>query len=91
MKIYKGKVTKVKPKTATVAVERFIAHSVYKRRYKVVRRFQVHDELGVNVGDRVTFTDSKPYSKTKRWKIVKVENKKTETKKKASSAKKGKK
>lgn len=76
MRVYKGKVVAVKPKTATVEVTRFMAHKVYKRRFKIARRFQVHDEVGVKVGDRVSFTDSKPYSKTKKWKIVKVLTKK---------------
>jgi small subunit ribosomal protein S17 len=74
MRVYKGKVIRVKPKTATVEVTRFISHDIYQRRYKKTRRFQAHDELGVKVGDRVRFTDSKPFSKTKRWKIIKVIN-----------------
>jgi small subunit ribosomal protein S17 len=85
VKVYTGKVIKVKPKTASVEVQRFIAHKVYKRRYKIARLFQVHDEVGVKVGDRVKFTDSKPYSKTKRWSIVKVVN----TKKVKKVTKKG--
>lgn len=92
MRIHTGKVIKVKPKTASVEVTRFMAHKVYKRRYKIARRFQVHDEIGVKVGDRVRFTDSKPYSKTKRWKIVEVINPKKEQKAKAKKiTKKGKK
>lgn len=92
MKVYTGKVVKVKPKTASVEVGRFIAHGVYKRRYKVARRFQVHDEIGVKAGDRVRFTDSRPFSKTKRWRIIEVVNPKKETKKAVKRvAKKGKK
>jgi len=59
-------------KTATVAVERIVIHPLYKKRYKRVKRYHAHDELGVGVGDTVKFTASKPYSKLKRWKIVEI-------------------
>ena len=59
-------------KTATVAVERVVVHPLYKKRYKRVKRYHAHDELGVEVGDTVKFTASKPYSKLKRWKIVEI-------------------
>jgi small subunit ribosomal protein S17 len=73
MKIFTGKVVATKAaKTATVAVERMTIHPLYKKRFKRIRNFQVHDEAGVKVGDKVKFADSRPYSKTKKWKIVEV-------------------
>ena len=73
MKILTGKViSKKMDKTATVAVTRVIAHPIYKKRMKRVKKYHVHDELGVKVGDIVNFTDSKPVSKTKRWRLLKV-------------------
>ena len=81
MKIFTGKVIATKnAKTATVAVERFMVHPIYKKRFKRETKYQVHDELGVKVGDTVKFQDSKPYSKLKKWKIVKVVIKKGGTK-----------
>ena len=78
MKIFKGKVISTKmEKTATVAVERIIIHPVYKKRYKRTKKYHVHDEFGVNVGDEVKFTESRPYSKLKKWKITEVINKKS--------------
>ncbi len=65
-------VSKKMQKTATVAVSRVMKHPVYKKRLKRVTKYHVHDETDSKVGDRVRFTDSKPYSKTKKWKIVKV-------------------
>jgi len=73
MKIIIGKViSKKMQKTATVLVERMVIHPLYKKRYKKVRKFQVHDEIGVEVGKKVKFVASKPYSKTKKWKIIEV-------------------
>ena len=73
MKIFTGKVIANKmAKTATVAVERVIIHPLYKKRFKRDRKYQVHDELGVNINDVVKFAASKPYSRTKKWKILEV-------------------
>jgi len=71
MKIFKGKVIRNKmEKTATVAVERFITHPVYKKKIKRTRNYHVHDEKGVKIGDVVSFVASRPYSKLKKWKII---------------------
>lgn len=95
MKIFTGKVVETKmAKTATVSVERVLKHPLYGKRYKRDRKFQVHDEVGVKVGDIVKFVACKPYSKTKKWKILvdKKEVKKVEkdpTSPKATRGKKG--
>ncbi len=73
MKIFTGKVIAAKmAKTATVAVERVVIHPLYKKRFRRDTKYQVHDELGVKIGDTVKFAASKPYSKTKKWKIIEV-------------------
>jgi len=73
MKIFTGRVVATKTaKTATVSVERMTIHPLYKKRLKRSTKYQVHDEIGVKVGDRVKFADSRPYSKTKKWKISEV-------------------
>ena len=73
MKIFKGKVVATKmAKTATVVVERILVHPIYKKRFKRVRKFQVHDELGVKIGDKVSFVTTRPISKLKKWKIIEV-------------------
>ena len=85
MKIFKGKVVATKmAKTATVVVERILVHPIYKKRFKRVRKFQVHDELGVKIGDKVSFVTTRPVSKLKKWKIIEVlGEKKAKTKEKA--------
>ena len=71
MKIFAGIVVSTKmPKTATVEVERFLSHPVYKKRFKRSRKYQVHTEIEVKVGDRVKFADTRPISKTKKWIII---------------------
>jgi len=73
MKKFSGRVisTKMK-KTATVEVVRLVAHPIYKKRMKTKKKFHVHDELGVKVGDRVIIVETRPISKTKKWKIIEV-------------------
>ncbi|MBU0569634.1 30S ribosomal protein S17 [Patescibacteria group bacterium] len=71
MKIFTGKViSKKMEKTATVAVERTVVHPVYKKRMRRMKKYHVHDIFGTKVGQIVQFVASKPYSKTKRWKII---------------------
>jgi small subunit ribosomal protein S17 len=73
MKIFIGKVISTKlAKTATVAVEKITVHPIYKKRFRRFTKYQVQDEAGVKVGDRVKFVAGKPYSKTKKWKIIEV-------------------
>ena len=72
MKIFTGKVINKKmQKTATVEVERIVIHPLYGKRYKRAKKYQVHDEVRVNVGDTVNFVTCKPISKLKKWRIVK--------------------
>jgi len=71
MKVLTGKVISTKmAKTATVAVERIVAHPLYHKRYKRVKKYHVHDEVGAKVGQTVKFIASRPYSRLKRWKIT---------------------
>lgn len=71
MKIFIGIVVGTKmAKTATVRVQRIVTHKLYKKRLKRDRVYQVHDEKGVKVGDTVKFVGTRPYSKTKKWRIV---------------------
>lgn len=81
MKIFTGKVVGLEQaKTATVSVERIKIHPLYKKRFIRSTKYQVHDEIGVKMGEVVKFADCKPYSKSKKWKIIKVINKKKEAK-----------
>lgn len=71
MKVFQGKVTAIKmAKTISVDVERFLAHPLYKKRFKRSKKYQVHSEIEHKVGDVVRFVECPPISKTKRWKEV---------------------
>lgn len=73
MKNFVGKVVSIAGiKTAIVAVERYRVHPKYEKRMKKTKKYPVHDEIGVKVGDVVEFQQTRPLSATKRWKIVKV-------------------
>lgn len=73
MKIFSGKVVSSKnPKTAIVEVERFYAHPLYEKRVRRTKRYTVHNEIGVKEGDIVRFVETRPLSKTKRWKIIEI-------------------
>lgn len=60
-------------KTITVAIERMVAHPLYKKRVKRTKKFKAHDaENACNVGDLVRIQETRPLSKTKRWRLVEI-------------------
>jgi small subunit ribosomal protein S17 len=61
-------------KTIVVKVERTKEHPKYKKRYKVSKKFKVHDEKNeARVGQRVVFEECRPISKEKRWRLVQIQ------------------
>jgi small subunit ribosomal protein S17 len=58
-------------KTVVVEVEKVKRHPLYKRTYKVHKKYHAHDEIGCKIGDKVLIEESRPISKTKRWKVIK--------------------
>ncbi|NBC31669.1 MAG: 30S ribosomal protein S17 [Alphaproteobacteria bacterium] len=59
-------------KTVTVLVERQIMDPVYKKFIKRTKRFLAHDaENRFKTGDLVQIIESRPYSKRKRWEVLK--------------------
>ena len=60
-------------KTITVAVERRMQHPLYKKVIRRTKKFHAHDEQNVcNEGDLVRIRESRPLSKSKRWRFVEV-------------------
>lgn len=73
MKVFTGKVISKKMlKTAIVAVERVVANPLYGKRVKRIKKYHVHDETDSKVGDTVIFAPSRPYSRLKKWKVIRV-------------------
>ena len=63
-------------KTITVMVERKVKHPLYKKILRRSSKLQVHDQDNVcGTGDLVTIQECRPVSKTKSWKLLKVEKK----------------
>jgi small subunit ribosomal protein S17 len=59
-------------KTVVVKVETVKVHPKYHKRYTKAKKYSAHNELdGIAVGDRVEIIESKPFSKTVKWKVVK--------------------
>jgi small subunit ribosomal protein S17 len=60
-------------KTIIVSVERLTRHPLYKRVIRASSKFAAHDELNAaRVGDTVRIEESRPLSRTKRWRLVEV-------------------
>jgi small subunit ribosomal protein S17 len=60
-------------KTITIAVERRTQHPKYKRVVKKTKKYTAHDEENIcNEGDTVRIMETRPLSKTKRWRLVEI-------------------
>jgi small subunit ribosomal protein S17 len=66
-------------KTIVVRVERRLPHSKYRKIVTNYNKFYAHDEKGeAKAGDRVRIQETRPLSKTKRWRLVEVIERKME-------------
>ena len=60
-------------KTITVAVERKVKHPIYGKFVKKTTSFHAHDEKNeCSIGDVVRIMETRPLSKTKRWRLVEI-------------------
>ena len=60
-------------KTITVAVEKKVKHPIYGKFVKKTTKFHAHDEKQeCGIGDVVKIMETRPLSKTKRWRLVEV-------------------
>jgi small subunit ribosomal protein S17 len=60
-------------KTAVVRLERLVRHPILEKRTIQTKKVYVHDEHDtVQAGDTVLIKETRPLSKMKRWKVVKV-------------------
>lgn len=60
-------------KTITVAVERKVKHPIYGKFLNKTTKFHAHDEKNeCTIGDVVKIMETRPLSKTKRWRLVEV-------------------
>ena len=60
-------------KTVVVAVETSVSHKVYKKTVKRTYKLKAHDEENIcQEGDKVKVMETRPLSKDKRWRVVKI-------------------
>jgi small subunit ribosomal protein S17 len=60
-------------KTVKVQVERLVKHGLYKKYIRKRNKFSAHDENNsCREGDEVLITESRPLSKTKKWRVSKI-------------------
>lgn len=60
-------------KTAVVKVTRRFPHPVYKKYVTRTKNYYAHDEQNnANTGDKVIIEETRPLSKTKRWRLLEV-------------------
>ena len=69
-----GKVVSTKmDKSISVLVERRVQHPLYKKYIRKSSRFHAHDETNeCNEGDIVEIEETRPVSKTKNWRLLRV-------------------
>lgn len=60
-------------KSAVVAIERFVKHTIYKKFLKKTTKLHIHDEKNeCSIGDLIEIRESRPISKTKSWVLVRI-------------------
>lgn len=60
-------------KTITISVERRVKHPIYGKFVKSTKKFKAHDESNdCKAGDVVRIMETRPLSKTKRWRLVEI-------------------
>jgi small subunit ribosomal protein S17 len=69
-----GKVTSNKmQKSITVAVDRKVKHPIYGKFVHKTTKFMAHDEKNeAGIGDTVRISETRPLSKSKRWRLVEI-------------------
>ena len=64
-------------KTIVVTVKKQIAHKKYGKIITKTNKYYAHDELNeCNIGDKVKIKETRPVSKSKRWNLIKLIQKK---------------
>ncbi len=73
-KVRSGRVTSdARDKTITVKIERLVRHPLYGRVIKKRSKLMAHDEKNeAHIGDLIEVMETKPLSKTKRWRLIKI-------------------
>jgi small subunit ribosomal protein S17 len=60
-------------KSVVVTIDRIVKHAVYKKYLRRRSKCVAHDEKNMcGVGDKVMIVETRPLSKTKRWRVCEI-------------------
>ncbi len=60
-------------KTVVIAIKDNVRHPLYGKIIKRTSKIHAHDEGNIcGIGDKVTVMETRPLSKTKRWRVVEI-------------------
>ena len=59
-------------KTVVVRIQRQEAHAIYGKIVLKSSKFKAHDEQACDIGDKVEIMETRPLSKEKRWRVVRI-------------------
>jgi len=60
-------------KTITVNVQRQVLHPKYEKMIRLSKKYRAHDETNeAHIGDTVRIMETRPLSRTKRWRLVEI-------------------
>jgi small subunit ribosomal protein S17 len=66
-------VSDARDKTVTVEIVASVRHKIYQKTMKSTKKLQAHDEANdAHIGDTVKVMETRPLSKTKRWRVVEI-------------------
>ena len=72
-KVRTGVVTSAKmTKTVTVLLSRQFAYPLYGKQITRTKKVHAHNETDAKAGDTVRIMETRPLSKTKRWRVVEI-------------------
>ena len=59
-----------------VAIERKVAHPIYRKYFKKTTKLMAHDENNeCKIGDKVKIMETRPLSKRKKWRLLEIDEK----------------
>ena len=60
-------------KTVVVSIERIVQHPIYKKYVRRRGKYVAHDAQNIcGIGDKVMIVETRPLSKTKRWRVREI-------------------
>jgi small subunit ribosomal protein S17 len=59
-------------KTVVIEIMRQVPHPIYGKIVLRSNKFKAHDELSCDVGDKVEIMETRPISREKRWRVIRI-------------------